>query len=159
MVPAFWVCVDLHTSVPANPLLAEPMYLKSYIERLGTGTADMVRIAREKGLTEPDFRQDEEFRTIVYRTSTGQATGQATGQVTGQVNEPVEKLVAILIGEKSRDELMSMLDLKHREHFMDNYLNPAIERQLVQPKHKSKTHPNQKYLLTEKGLTLQSELN
>jgi predicted HTH transcriptional regulator len=63
----------LHTSVPANPLLAEPMYFKGYIERLGTGTADMVRIAKEKGLDEPDFQQDEEFRTIVYRTSTHQA--------------------------------------------------------------------------------------
>ena len=36
-----------HASVPFNPLLAEPMYLKGYIERMGTGTADMIRIAKE----------------------------------------------------------------------------------------------------------------
>ena len=62
----------LHTSVPANPLLAEPMYLKGYIERLGTGTADMVRIAQEKGLREPQFQQDEDFRTVVFRPGTHQ---------------------------------------------------------------------------------------
>jgi ATP-dependent DNA helicase RecG len=28
-----------HGSVPANPLLAEPMYLAQYIERMGTGPA------------------------------------------------------------------------------------------------------------------------
>ena len=27
-----------HPSIPANPLLAEPMYLAGYIERLGTGS-------------------------------------------------------------------------------------------------------------------------
>ena len=27
-----------HGSVPANPLLAEPLYLTQYIERMGTGT-------------------------------------------------------------------------------------------------------------------------
>jgi ATP-dependent DNA helicase RecG len=30
----------VNTSVPANPLLAEAMYLKGYIKRLGTGTAN-----------------------------------------------------------------------------------------------------------------------
>lgn len=40
----------LHTSVPANPLLAQPMYLAGYIERLGTGTADIIRIANDAGL-------------------------------------------------------------------------------------------------------------
>ena len=48
-LPLGWTTEKLkkvHTSVPANPLLAEPMYLKGYIERLGTGTSDIVRIAR-----------------------------------------------------------------------------------------------------------------
>jgi len=62
----------LHTSVPANPLLAEPMYLKGYIERLGTGTADIMRIAKENNLQAPDFEQNEDFKTTIYRPSTDQ---------------------------------------------------------------------------------------
>ena len=44
-----------HGSIPANPLLAEPLYLTQYIERLGTGTGDMIRRCREAGLSEPIF--------------------------------------------------------------------------------------------------------
>ena len=56
-----------HASVPANPLLAEPMYLAGYIERMGTGTRDMIRRCIEAGLPEPEFTASGEFRTIVRR--------------------------------------------------------------------------------------------
>jgi predicted HTH transcriptional regulator len=42
-----------HGSVPFNPQLAEPLYLTKYIERMGTGTGDMIRRCREVGLPEP----------------------------------------------------------------------------------------------------------
>jgi len=45
-----------HGSVPGNPLLAESMYLTRYIERMGTGTGDMIRRCRDAGLPEPEFR-------------------------------------------------------------------------------------------------------
>ena len=49
---------DLHTdhaSVPNNPLLAESLYLASYIEKLGSGTQIMIALCRQAGLPEPDF--------------------------------------------------------------------------------------------------------
>ncbi len=48
-------------SIPANPLLAEPMYLFGSIELLGTGTGDIIRLCKEKGLKEPEFIQEENF--------------------------------------------------------------------------------------------------
>ena len=39
-----------HGSVLGNPLLAEPLYLAKYIERMGTGTGDMIRRCQEMGL-------------------------------------------------------------------------------------------------------------
>lgn len=74
-IPLGWTIEKLkglHTSVPANPLLAEPMYLNGYIERLGTGTSDIIRIARKSNLPEPIFEQHEEFITTIYRPSTDQ---------------------------------------------------------------------------------------
>jgi len=53
-----------HVSFPANPLLAEPMYLAGYIERLGTGTRDMIRLCDEKGSKEPDFKQEDVFKVL-----------------------------------------------------------------------------------------------
>ena len=75
-----------HGSFPANPLLAEPMYLAGYIERIGTGTSDMIRLSKEAHLKEPDFLLEDGFKTVLWRpaTSTGQATGQASGEVTRQ---------------------------------------------------------------------------
>jgi len=84
---------SLHTSVPANPLLAEPMYLKSYIERIGTGTTDMVHFAREAGLKDPEFIQDEVFRAVIYRPEevTGEVANAAVvGAVDGAVDEAVD---------------------------------------------------------------------
>jgi hypothetical protein len=66
-----------HNSIPANPLIAEPMYLSGYIERMGTGTGDIIRLCNEKNLKEPEYIQEENFRTIIWRTlntTTGQAT-------------------------------------------------------------------------------------
>ena len=56
-----------HSSIPANPLLAEPMYLAGFIERIGTGTGDIIRLCKELGLVEPTFIQEEIFKTIIWR--------------------------------------------------------------------------------------------
>lgn len=46
-----------HASIPANPLIADPMYLARYIEKAGTGTQTMITLCREAGLPEPDFEE------------------------------------------------------------------------------------------------------
>jgi len=56
-----------HSSVPANPLLAESLYLAKYIERMGTGTGDMIQDCRNAGLPEPDFSLTDGFVTTVHR--------------------------------------------------------------------------------------------
>ena len=56
-----------HGSVPHNPLLAESLYLAEYIERMGTGTLDMINRCFEAGLSEPDFSVEDGFVTTVWR--------------------------------------------------------------------------------------------
>jgi hypothetical protein len=156
-----------HNSIPGNPLLAEPMYLAGFIERLGTGTGDMIRLCREKGLREPDFIQEEIFKTVIWRTArqatgevTGQATGQATGQVTvevtgqtnGEVNDFIKRVVMVMYGELRRSDIMDSLELKHRDSFMDNYIKPSLEAGFIEMTFPDNpNHPNQRYRLTEKG--------
>ena len=57
-----------HQSVPRNPLLAESMYLMRYIEKMGTGTVDMIRRCAEAGLPEPEFEVGSGFVTRIWRT-------------------------------------------------------------------------------------------
>ena len=73
-----------HNSVPGNPLLAESLYLAEYIERMGTGTLDMIRRCVAAGLPEPEFAVTDGFVTTVRRAVlAGHAGGQA-GHAEGQ---------------------------------------------------------------------------
>ena len=58
-----------HRSIPANPLLADGLYLTKYIERIGTGTVDMIERCREAGLPEPEFDVTDEFIVRIHRQS------------------------------------------------------------------------------------------
>ena len=56
-----------HNSLPVNALLAESLYLAEYIERMGTGTLDMIRRCVGAGLSEPEFAVTDGFVTTVRR--------------------------------------------------------------------------------------------
>ncbi len=147
----------LHSSVPANPLLAEPMYLSGYIERLGTGTADIVRIANEVGLNEPEFVQDDDFKVIVYRPQA--TTVEVTGEVTGELTGEVKKVIMVLKGEMKRSEIQEILQLKHDDYFRTQYILPALELEVIEMKYPDiPNHPKQKYYLTKKGIELQKTI-
>ncbi|MBO5193331.1 MAG: transcriptional regulator, partial [Bacteroidales bacterium] len=79
-----------HTSIPANPVLANPLYLAGYIERLGTGTSDMVDECVSIGLKAPEFIQDSNFRSILWRkdapTSEKNALTQGKNAPTSEKN-------------------------------------------------------------------------
>lgn len=56
-----------HRSLPANPLLVDPIYWNGYIEKVGTGIEDIINKCREYGLKSPEFYQEEDFRVVIWR--------------------------------------------------------------------------------------------
>lgn len=69
--------------------------------------------------------------------------------------------VVLALGNEqmSAKELMGKVGLKDRENFLEYSLNPAIADGLVRMLFPDfSRHPRQKYLLTERGLTLYKEL-
>ena len=78
-----------HQSLPANPLIAESMYLLRYIERMGTGTVDMIRQCAEAGLPEPEFEAGAGFVTRVWRPTDNRELGFA--RVTIQKTEKITR--------------------------------------------------------------------
>jgi len=170
-----------HNSIPANPLLAEPMYFAGYIERLGTGTGDIIRLCQEKGLKEPEFIQEENFRTIIWRTlkATGEATKEVTEEVTGgatpqatlqatlqatpqadeEVAETIKRVVLVLEGAMKRAEIQELLGLKDRVNFILNYLDPSLDSTCIEMTiPETPTHQEQRYRLTAKGIDLKKNL-
>ena len=169
-----------HKSIPANPLLARPMYLYGSIEQVGTGTEMILEQCFNKGLKKPQFIQDVDFSIILYRLYS-ETTDHVDTQVTRQVpdkhqtsarqvpdkyqtstrqveKEEIKRVVMVLNEELSRSEIQNLLGLKNRKNFLLNYLNPALEQnciELIYPD--SPNHPQQKYCLTAKGLELKKK--
>lgn len=69
----------------------------------------------------------------IYITVVGRSTDQDSDQVTDQDKTPAERLLLALSDEiLSATELMERLGLSHRPTFRKNYLNPALEQNLIE---------------------------
>lgn len=136
-------------------LLAEPMYLAGYIERIGTGTGDIVRWCKEaKLLHEPEFVQDEFFKVIIWREK------RATGQAIDNTLKTIYKMVSLMDGAVTREEIQTALGLKGRDNFTKNYLNPALENGYIEMIYPDvPRHPDQAYRLTSKGEDLKKQFH
>lgn len=91
-----------------------------------------------------------------YRTSTEQVQDKLNTD-----NPNVIKLVQV-VGEQelSVKEMMSGVNLKGRDNFLNLYLTPSMKEGYIRQLYpQSPRHPRQKYLLTVKGLALYNELN
>lgn len=57
-----------HPSLPRNPLIAEQLFLAHYIEKVGTGTLDVIAGCQRAELPEPEFFQDgDQFVVRIWR--------------------------------------------------------------------------------------------
>ncbi|MEO6348858.1 MAG: Fic family protein [Aquaticitalea sp.] len=130
------------------------------MERLGTGTIDMNRLSVASNLHEPEFITNEEFKGVLWRPATGQVTDQVDDQVDDRGSSgEVERVVLVLEGEMKRTEIQGVLELKHEDHFRDNYLIPAMEAGLVEMTIPGKPNSSrQQYRLTSKGQALKQKL-
>ncbi|HET6996037.1 MAG TPA: hypothetical protein VFI06_13685, partial [Chitinophagaceae bacterium] len=84
-----------------------------------------------------------------------------TGQVPGKyrASRAVDRVVLVLEGEMKRTQIQEALELKHRDSFMDNYLQPALTEGFVEMTIPRKpTSSRQRYRLTPKGLALKKTL-
>ena len=87
----------------------------------------------------------------------------STGQVQDKLHTDNYKIVEVIKVIESRQlsvkEIMTGLQLKGRDNFLNLYLLPAIADGYVRLLYPDKPrHPRQKYMLTEKGLALYNEL-
>jgi predicted HTH transcriptional regulator len=163
-----------HTSIPVNPLIAEPLYLAGTIERMGTGTGDIIKQCKKAGLSPPEFVEEEDFRVVLWRnrqsikqapikhpSSTHQAPikhPSSTHQAPIKHPSNILQLLSVIKGEMTRQEIQSSLDLADRVNLRSAYLQPAIEQGLVAIKFPKKpTHPEQRYYLTKKGMEIKNK--
>jgi hypothetical protein len=164
-----------HSSIPRNPLIAEPMFLARYIEKAGTGTLDMIAQAKAAGLAPPDFRQIagqvvqvlwrpvadpamqvtmqvEALRTSVL-SDLASVLGQPTIQVTIQVAIQVARMLEA-VGKQAYKSavLQRAMGLQSLDHFRRAYRSPLITADwLAMTDPANPNSPQQRYRLTPKG--------
>jgi predicted HTH transcriptional regulator len=130
-------------SVPRNKEIMRVFCDLEIVEHLGSGVP---RILKAYGKEAFEIR--DSYVRIVFQYA--KPISEVTGQVTGQV----VRLLSIMEGDMSRSALQQTLGLKHRDSFVDNYLQPALEAELIEMTVPDKPNSRlQKYRLTETGRT------
>lgn len=145
-----------HGSVPHNPLLAEPLYLAKYIERMGTGTGDMINRCRDAGLAEPEFDLTDGFVATIRRKATlaPEKVVSPDGTKLALSRHQVE-ILRICRKDSALVDLMAVTGRSDRTKFRDQVLKPLLEAELIEMTIPDKPRSSkQKYRLTDKGLAM-----
>lgn len=159
---------DDYQAYTRNKLIAEAFYLTGDIEKYGTG---YTRI-RSEIASYPTMKFEFEEKpsawlvTMSYEEQKTDETGELATEHATNLSQLVTSLsvqVKTLIININKQQL-SFEELKHatelatkhatfsRQYFSKAYLRPAIKMGLIEMLfHDNQRHPNQKYLLTERG--------
>lgn len=142
----------------------KPADLKILIhEKAGTGIKRIRDEAREGGYPEPVWEANG-FVTTIFRPNPevrAAAEAQAargTEQVTAHVpymyrTSPQQvALLEAATEPRSREELQAVAGIRHRQHFLLEYLRPLLDAGLLEPTIPDKPRSSkQRYRLTEAG--------
>lgn len=152
-------------SLPANPLIADPLFWTGYVDKVGTGTEDIVTLCKGKGLKEPEYHQEEDFRVVIWRKGAAEDGRSVLSDVPSSVlsmsqvctklgvrREVVEPLLRMMSEPASAAELMVVAGQTNRTRFKKNYLDHLIGMGAVMMTDPdSPNSPQQRYVLTEAG--------
>ena len=135
----------------------EPLFLIRFFRNLLLGENNELK-NRYMMINPPEGHQMPENTPQVqdkHRTS--------TGQVQDKIHTDNYNIIGIIkvieFQQLSVKEIMTGLQLKGRDNFLNLYLLPAIAEGYVRLLYPDKPrHPRQKYLLTVKGLALYNEM-
>ena len=93
-----------------------------------------------------------------YRASTEQVPGKYRAS-TGQVAQEIQMVVKVVDGEMKRSDIQGLIDINHRDYFMDHFLKPALNEGFLEMTIPEKPKSSkQRYKLTEKGKALKKAL-
>ena len=167
----------VHASHPRNKLIAQVFFDLGLIERYGGGIQRILAACENAGLPLPElenfqggfrmmFKRTEESRQTAVQIAKSvtpqvipEVTPEVIPEVTPEVTPEVLRMLALLQGEMTRQELMQQLGLRDEKHFRQRYQQAAITLGAIEM-----TLPDtprsrlQKYRLTEAGRQMQAML-
>ena len=148
---------EAHRSIPGNPLLGEAMYLTEYIERMGTGTLDMIRRCTEAGLPEPGFAVVDGFVTTIRRVAEPTGEERAGSHGGSAASSLLDSKDAAMLraclpdgasGKTLQDAAGHMGRTRSFEQRLSGLLDAGLLEMTIPAKPRS---PSQRYRLTDEG--------
>ncbi len=136
------IAIENWTSHTKNPLIAKVFRELKWVEELGSGKKNILKYS-SLYFGNHVFTIKDEDKFIFEIDFTPHDTPQDAMQDTMQVTMQVETLLQVIIGEMSREELMTALSISDREYFRGFYIKPALELGLIEMT--IPTKPNSKY--------------
>ena len=146
-----------HGSVPVNRLVATALYLVEYIEKMGTGTLDMIERCVAAGLSEPEFSVADGFVTKIWRKEKKAGREFDNGTTKGGVRVQLDaRDVAMLRvcaeAEATAKELQIAAGYPLRTSNFRKRIDNLLEQEFLGRTLPDNPHsPMQKYRLTSKG--------
>ena len=144
------------------------------MDKVGTGTEDIVNLCKEKGLKEPEYHQEEDFRVVIWRR-TGNVMDNVAGNVPSKDQVVIKlspschqvitklsssipvifELLRKMATPMSAKEMREFCGQKDHTYFKNNVINPLIAEGIVSmTRPETPNSPAQKYYLTEAGKEL-----
>ena len=146
-----------HGSVPVNRLLAAALYLVEYIEKMGTGTLDMIERCVAAGLPEPEFSVTDGFAAKIWRKRREKGLEPGNGALESGVrvqldDREVAMLRACSETEVTGKELRAAAGYALRTGNFRKRIDSLLEQKLLERTFPDAPQsPRQKYRLTDKG--------
>jgi len=124
-------------------------------EGRSTGIPKILKVMAANGSPAPLFETDDDRLSFVIRLPSHPLAMRRitpTELFTGEVTGEVERLLRVLKGDMSRQQIQDALALKHEEHFRATYLKPALSLGVIEMTLPDKPRSsNQRYRLTILG--------
>lgn len=160
---------QLHSSDPTNPIIAHPLFLTAHIDRIGTGTTDIIKFSEQAGLASPEFVQDESFRVIIWRKtnrvdSEMHRVEPETNRVDAKTNRVSAETNRVKLSKKqlkviaycseprtAREIIETCLELSYQTRTVKKYVTDLVNLDLLRPLYPESLHaPVQKYIEVQK---------
>jgi ATP-dependent DNA helicase RecG len=153
-------------AIRRNALIADLLHRIGFIEKAGTGVKRIRDEARAGGYPEPVWEANG-FVTTIFRPKpeVRAAVEAQAASTTGQVAAHVPHMFRTSPGQvallraatqpRAREELQAVAGIRHRQHFLMEYLKPLLDAGLLERTLPDKPRSSkQRYRLTEAGRAL-----
>lgn len=164
---------EVHRSEPTNPVIAHPLFMAGYIEHLGTGTTDIISDCEEAGLRTPEFIEEDDFRTIIYRaekvsdpakkvTEQGKKVieqDEKSNRAAAKSNRAEQKSNQVRLTAKQRkvlefcdqvprtaQEILEMIGVKYQTKTVEQYTTKLVIAGLLRPTTVHRNDSNRRYI-------------